>query len=79
MAAQIIPFPVQKRFRIVGRPIQMGPRNEVSHFTNCTVCAKRFDMRDLAQVLDHYHGGPPVRWTCEDGMIQPCADGAGTD
>lgn len=30
---------------------------EADHFMKCPECGQRFDMRDLAQVAEHMHGG----------------------
>jgi hypothetical protein len=31
--------------------------NEADHFIRCPACSQWFDMRDLAQVVEHIHDG----------------------
>jgi hypothetical protein len=31
------------------------PENEADHFMKCPACSQWFDMRDLAQVVEHVH------------------------
>jgi hypothetical protein len=51
--------------QVIGRPEGWTPETEEDHFTVCPVCKQRLDMRDLGQVLDHWHGGP--RWLTING------------
>jgi hypothetical protein len=30
--------------------------NEADHFMKCPACSQWFDMRDLAQIVEHIHG-----------------------
>ena len=61
---QVIPFPTQRRIRIVGLPTEgeVVAGDAADHFMTCPVCARRLDMRDLGQVMEHYHDGPPLEW-----------------
>jgi hypothetical protein len=43
---------------IIGKRIGGEPKNEAEHYMQCPVCGGYFDMRDLAQVLEH-HGPLP--------------------
>jgi hypothetical protein len=48
---------------IIGRPSGWQPEREADHFMECPVCRRVFDMRDLAQVLEHWHDGPETAGT----------------
>ena len=43
-----------------GIPTGWQPQTQLEHFMRCPVCQKFFDMRDLLQVLDHWHEGADV-------------------
>lgn len=45
-----------------GVPADRAIQDEREHFMTCPVCGKTFDMRDLGEVFDHYHDGPPLRF-----------------
>ena len=38
-----------------GRDVDGGAENEADHFMKCPACSQWFDMRDLAQVVEHVH------------------------
>jgi hypothetical protein len=53
----------QKQARIVGRDADSENVTELEHFGHCCVCGQVFDMRELGQVMQHWHDGPEMAET----------------